>query len=204
MADIRTGAIILAAGLSTRMGEFKPLLSIGPKTLLGHAISLFQTNGIDDIVVVTGDQTEDLRQELDRYPCRSVLNENLIDGMYSSVREGVKAIGDKNGAFFLLPVDIPLVSKNTIRDLMKAMEQNPNSLVFYPEYQARRGHPPLIMCDLAAAILSYDGQGGLRALLKRYQQQSLNVVVDDPFILLDADTKNDLAILQKEYLQRSL
>lgn len=204
MGDGKIGAIILAAGLSTRMGEFKPLLSIGPKTLLGHAISLFQQNRIDDIVVVTGHQSGDLEQELNRYPCRPVLNANFADGMLSSLQVGVKALDSRNEAFFVLPVDIPLVQQDTINKLLETMDQDPLALVFYPEYQNRRGHPPLIRRDLASAILGFDEQGGLRTLLSRYHQQSRNVSVDDPYILLDADTQDDLVILKDQYLKKSL
>lgn len=201
---MQLGAIILAAGLSTRVGEFKPLLSIGPQTLLGHTISLFQSSGVDDIVVVTGHQSEDLKQELNRYSCRSVLNENFSNGMFSSVQVGVEALDTLSDAFFLLPVDMPLVRQETIINLMEEMEQDPHSLVFYPECQTRRGHPPLIRRDLAAAILSYDDQGGLRALLRRYRHKSRNVVVDDPYILLDVDTQNDLILLEDHYLNKPL
>jgi CTP:molybdopterin cytidylyltransferase MocA len=204
MGDRKIGAIILAAGLSTRMGEFKPLLSIGPKTLLGHAISLFQQNDIDDIVVVTGHQSSDLKQELARYPCRPVLNAHFTDGMFSSLQVGVQALDITTDAFFLLPVDIPLVQQDTINKLLEAMDQDRQALVFFPEYQTRRGHPPLIRRELAAAILSFDEPGGLRALFRRYQQQTRNVSVDDPHILLDADTQSDLVTLKDQYLKASL
>ena len=204
MGDRNIGAIILAAGLSTRMGEFKPLLSLGPRTFLGHAISLFQNNTINDIIVVTGHQSKELQQELARYPCRPILNANFTDGMFSSLQVGVKGLDSANEAFFLLPVDIPLVQQETINKLLAALDQDPQALIFYPEYRMRRGHPPLIRRDLAAAILSFAEQGGLRALFSRYHHQSRNVSVDDPCILLDADTQSDLAILKDHYLKKSL
>ena len=201
---MQIGAIILAAGSSGRMGKFKPLLSIGPKTLLGHTVSLFQETGIEDIVVITGHQSEDLEPELCRYSCRSVRNENFSAGMFSSVQTGVKNLDAASDGFFLLPVDIPLVRRDTIHGLLKAMDQDRQALIFYPEYQARRGHPPLIRRDLAAPILGYDDPGGMRALFKRYRQQSRNVEVDDPYILLDIDTQDDLDFLRHQYLKKSL
>ncbi len=197
------GAIILAAGSSSRMGACKALLSIGRKTLLGHTVSLFQKTGIEDIVVVTGHRPGDLEQELDRYPCRSVCNENFSDGMFSSVQAGVKALDVACDAFFLLPVDIPLVRQDTIYKVLEAMDQDPHAVVFCPEFQKRRGHPPLIRRDLAAEIIGYDDQGGLRDLLRRYRSQSRSVAVDDPYILLDADTPHDLAFIRDQYLKSS-
>ncbi len=204
MAEMRVGAVILAAGLSTRVGDFKPLLSIGSRTLLGHAINLFQTSGIEDIVVVKGHQSERLTQELSRYRCRSVLNENFADGMFSSVQSGVEALASANQAFFLLPVDIPLVQQRTILTLLAALNRDPARLVFYPEYRFRRGHPPLIRVDLISEILRFNDQGGLKALLRRYHQQTRNILVNDPFIVLDIDTQGDLAFIRKQYLRRSL
>lgn len=199
MVEMRAGAVILAAGLSTRMGDFKPLLSIGPRTLLGHAITLFQICGIADIVVVTGHKWQALQQELNRYHCPSVLHEQFADGMFSSVQAGLKALDPANEAFFLLPVDIPLVRPNTVWALLTALNQAPSALVFYPLYRSRRGHPPLIRSGLAAEILSFDGRGGLQALLKKHRRHARNVPVNDPFILLDADTPDDLAFLRKNH-----
>lgn len=193
------GAVILAAGLSSRMGNFKPLLSIGPRTLLGHTIHLFQASGVEDIVVVKGHQSEKLAQELDTYHCRSVLNENYTDGMFSSVQAGVNALSTDNEAFFLLPVDIPLVRQNTVAELLQAMGQDPATLVFYPEYRSRRGHPPLVRCDLVPEILNSVDQGGLQALLKNYRLHARNIPVADPYILADVDTPDDLVDLQGRY-----
>lgn len=201
MARVKVGAVIPAAGFSSRMGDFKPLLSIGPRTLLGHTISLFQSCGLEDIVVVSGHRADDLKEELERYDCRSVLNEHHVDGMFSSIQAGVKALDPANKGFFLLPVDVPLVQEDTVERLIVAMSQDPSSLVFYPEYQARRGHPPLITSTLIADILSFDEQGGLRALFKRYEQRVRHVMVQDPYVLMDVDTRDDLAVLEEHYLK---
>ena len=203
MIEMRVGAVILAAGLSTRMGDFKPLLPIGSRTLLSHTINLFQTSGIEDIVVVKGHQSEKLTRELASCNCRSVMNENFEDGMFSSVQAGVKALDAENEAFFLLPVDIPLVRQSTIVQMLQAMNRDASTLVFYPEYRSRRGHPPLVRFDLIAEIHSSNDSGGLGALLDRYRQQARNILVDDPFILLDVDTPDDLVFLQKQYLGTS-
>ena len=199
MHEKKIGAIILAAGLSSRMGEFKPLATIGAKTIIGHAVTLFLTAGIDNIVVVTGHESESLQQELDQYSCRVVFNRSYTDGMFSSIQLGVRELPPDVSGFFLLPVDIPLVQPNTIDKLIKAMIHDSSLMVLYPEYGARRGHPPLIRVELVPAIMSYSGHGGLRALLKRYSQHSSNITVDDPYILLDADTQNDLKLLRKHH-----
>lgn len=199
MKNKSVGAIILAAGLSSRMGRLKPLITIGQRTLLGHAITLFNSVAVDDLVVVTGHQSEGLQQELDKYSCRSVHNPHYTDGMFSSVQAGVKSLAAGIEAFFLLPVDIPLVTRQTVIRVKKAIEQDSSLLVVYPEYETRRGHPPLISCELIYAILTSKDQGGLRTVLRSYHHQSGNVSVDDPFILLDTDTQHDVNLLKKFY-----
>jgi CTP:molybdopterin cytidylyltransferase MocA len=72
-------------------------------------------------------------------------------------------------------------------------------MVCYPQFQSRRGHPPLVNSQLIDEILSYDGQGGLRKLLRDHEEQAISVPVGDPFIRLDADTPQDLKLIREEY-----
>ena len=196
------GAIILAAGFSTRMKRFKPLLRIDEKTFLEHAITLFKKAGVADIVTVVGHLSEKVIPAVNTASSRYVINENYRDGMFSSIQTGVKALRRPCEAFFLLPVDIPLVLPATIRQLSDAFHKHTSAMVCYPQFQSKRGHPPLINSQLIDPILSYNGQGGLRALLRRYENQAISVPVQDPFIRLDADTPTDLLLL-KEMMRSS-
>ncbi|MGB3211450.1 MAG: nucleotidyltransferase family protein [Desulforhopalus sp.] len=196
MKKLRVAAIVPAAGLSSRMHAFKPLVTIAGKTIIEHVMELFKTTGIDDIVVVVGHRSEELIPVVEAASCRYVINVNYRDGMFSSIQEGVRELSDTCDAFFLLPVDIPLVRPNSIRQLLDAFARDGSSLLCYPQFQSRRGHPPLIDSSLANRILAYDGQDGLRGLLARYENQAIVVPVEDPFILLDADTREDLLYLR--------
>ena len=60
-----------------------------------------------------------------------------------------------------------------------------------PQYQGRRGHPPLISAALIPAILAFEDPGGLRALLAAYHERCADVDCDDPGILIDLDTPED-------------
>ena len=190
-------AIILAAGFSSRMKRFKPLLRIGEKTFAEHAIALFKRAGIGDIVTVVGHLSEKLIPVVKAASSRYVINDNYHDGMYSSIQTGVNALKHSCDAFFLLPVDIPFVLPTTIQRLANAFCKNSLSLVCYPQFQSRRGHPPLINSKLVDEILSYSGQGGLREFLRSYENQAISIPVEDPFIRLDADTPKDLSLLRE-------
>ena len=197
MKTTNIGAIILAAGFSTRMKRCKPLLRIDEKTFVEHAISLFKSAGVADIVTVVGHLSEKVIPVVNAASSRYVVNDNYRDGMYSSIQTGVKALRHPCDAFFLLPVDIPLVMPATIRQLSDAFRNDSSYMVCYPQFQSKRGHPPLINGKLIDEILSYSGQGGLREFLRLHENQSISIPVQDPFIRLDADTPNDLLLLRE-------
>lgn len=199
MTESRLGVIILAAGLSSRMQGFKPLLEVADKPLIEHAIGLFQSTGLAEIITVVGHHAEQLIPVLASTASEYVVNSNYRQGMFSSVQKGVANRNPDWHAFFLLPVDIPLVQPDTIEVLAEAFRHNPEIAVCYPRHQNRRGHPPLISRRLAGEILTYAGPGGLRGLLRQYEEQALDVPVDDPFILRDADSRQDLAALRDTY-----
>jgi molybdopterin-guanine dinucleotide biosynthesis protein A len=114
--------------------------------------------------------------------------------MFSSVRAGVSVLPEEAPAFFVHPVDIPLVRAHTLRVLLKTGGTDFPPVV-YPTFDDHRGHPPLIHGDLRQAILSHDGKGGLRALLDRFGDQAMDIPVADNGVLLDMDTPDDYSLL---------
>jgi CTP:molybdopterin cytidylyltransferase MocA len=199
MADLRVGALIPAAGLSTRMHAFKPLLQIAGKTVLEHAVELFERTGIQEIITVVGHRSDELIPVVERTRSRWVLNHGFQDGMFSSIQRGVHALRKSCDAFFLLPVDILFVRPSTIHMLLDAFQRDTSVLVCYPQFNAQRGHPPLIDTCLADEILAFSGKGGMREFLRKYEKQAGMVPVDDASILMDVDTPEDFSVIQKTH-----
>lgn len=180
------------------MGEFKPLLEINGKTLLAHAVELFEAVGIERIVTVVGHRAENLLRILATTSSQHVVNENYQGSMFSSVQTGVEALQNTCDAFFLLPADIAFVRPATVQKLRDEYNKAPSSLIFYPRFQGRRGHPPLISSSLFDTILSYYGDAGMRGLLRQFKTQTVEVAVNDPFIHMDIDTPEDLFLIRRE------
>lgn len=180
-------AILLAAGYSKRMNAFKPLLPLGNSTVIDNSINTFLNAGISNITVVLGYQANRLKPMLEQKNIKWVYNEKYDEGMYSSILAGVKSLPSITKGFFLLPADIPLVESHTINTLAKAYYQSKQSII-YPTFKSRKGHPPLISSCLFSEILDYDGAGGLKTLLRKHEEHSEYVEVDDEGILLDMDT----------------
>jgi CTP:molybdopterin cytidylyltransferase MocA len=193
MAD-RFAAIILAGGQSRRMGEFKPLLSLGGATLLEHGISLFRKAGIRDLRVVTGHEGERLDPLLEALKVPRVANPRYQEGMFTSIQAGVTALQEDVTAFFLLPVDIPLVRPQTVKILLRTW-YNSRQGILQPVFFGTYGHPPLISTRYRQTILTAGGEGGLKKLLRTYSEDTLELEISDEHILLDMDTPEDYRIL---------
>lgn len=187
------GAIILAAGLSSRMGAFKPLLEVDGQALLLKEIKLLLSCGIQQIVVVSGNRHADIcacLSVLPEYGGKVVVahNAHFHEGMFSSVLIGVAALEKKLDAFYLLPADCPGVTQQTILALRDALEAQPCAVV-YPVYQGRRGHPPLISSQVLPELLAWHGEGGLKQFLRSCV--GCEVAVEDWNVMNDLDTPAD-------------
>ena len=181
-------AIILSAGLSQRMGAFKPLLPLGGRTLVERVAGLYQDAGVTDIHVVVGHRADEIRRASAGLKVQWVLNERYEEGMFTSVVSGLKHLPARCTAFFMHPVDIPLVRPQTVSALIHAYESKPIS-VLYPVFDTERGHPPLISANLIPEILSWSGNGGLKAFLEgRHGDAVRDLPVADEATLLDLDT----------------
>jgi len=194
----KIAAIILAAGFSSRMKSFKPLLPLGPASVMEIAVRSFQEAGFKDIRVVLGHKSGELIPVCDVLRVQCIYNENFVEGMFSSVKAGVRSLGPEVEGFFLLPVDNPLIHEDTLHRLYEAFNMEHKGIV-YPVYRGKRGHPPLISRCYVDSILSWTGEGGLRALLEHYQGDALEVSMEDQGVLLDMDTPEDYRRILKCY-----
>jgi CTP:molybdopterin cytidylyltransferase MocA len=190
-------AIILAGGLSTRMKELKPLLPLGNATVADYVMSIFRSIGVD-VLLVVGYRQEEIVSVIKQKDIKIVINPDYAKGMLSSVQAGVRCIQPEHQAFFILPVDIPLVKLSTIEKLKNTWIHQPDNVI-YPAFKGKRGHPPLIPATLAPGILSWKKDGGLKTFLELYEELALDVPVNDSFILFDVDTPEDYEELLKRY-----
>jgi putative nucleotidyltransferase with HDIG domain len=172
------------------MGRFKPLLPLGPTTVVERLVERYRSAGIEDICVVAGHRAAELQAVLQPLGVRGVVNPDPDAGMYSSLVVGVRALPADCRAFFVHPVDIPLVRRATLAALAQAFALG-SAQVCHPCFDGRRGHPPLVSAELAPEILSWRGQGGLRAFWENHALAVEEVPVADAAILQDLDTEVD-------------
>lgn len=194
-------ALILAAGLSRRMGAFKPLLPLRGRTLIENSVGSVLSGDAETAVVVTGCRADEVEGVL-----RAAFGERVAfvrnpdyasTDMMRSVQLGAAAM-PACGAFFLLPGDMPVVAPSTFSSLLAARKREKAPVIF-PTLGGYRKHPPLVDADLIPAILAFDGDGGLRALWKRYENEVRSVAVDDDGVWVDLDTPDAYRECRKKY-----
>jgi molybdenum cofactor cytidylyltransferase len=183
-------AIVLAAGKSSRMGASKPLLPLGAARLVERVVATVAHVGIGDIVVVTGHDSDKVAPILERLPVRRAHNAGYESGMFSSVRTGVGALPGDVEAFFVLPVDYPLVRPEVLDRLIDAFRADGPGIL-HPSCCGRRGHPPLISGRYHAPLLQAGEGDDLRTFLLRHADDEAEVDVEDLTILMDMDTNDD-------------
>jgi len=183
-------AVVPAAGFSTRMREFKPLLPFGDSTVVEQVIATLRSVGLETIRVVVGWQADRLVPVLDRAGVAWVWNPRYADGMYTSIQAGIRTLPEQAKAFFVLPGDMPLVRRAALQCLIDAWDARPDGIL-YPGWNGRRGHPPLIACRFAPVLLAESPSGGLRTLLARYADATRDIECPDPGVLIDLDTPEE-------------
>jgi putative nucleotidyltransferase with HDIG domain len=182
-------ALVLAAGYSSRMGDFKPLLPLGRSTVVREVVERFRRAGIEDVRVVAGHRAGETGAVVDSLGAKTLFNADYPKGMYSSILAGVKSLEPEIEAFFVLPVDVPLVKPATLAALAGTWRESGAGIV-YPRFEGLRGHPPLVAAEVAAE-LPQDCDGGLAAFLGRYEDQALDCDVIDQSILMNCNTRRD-------------
>lgn len=195
MAKQNIAVLIIAAGYSSRMGDFKPLLPLGKTSALERLIETYQAHGIGHIYVVVGHRKDELIDVLKDYKVHIVYNEDYDKGMFSSIQKGLCAMDETINAFYMNPVDIPLIKVQSLEYLYEAYEREKKGVI-YPTFLGRKGHPPLIDMKYKERILVSNGEGGLKKVLEAFRDDALHVKVYDQAVLMDMDTKEDYEALK--------
>jgi CTP:molybdopterin cytidylyltransferase MocA len=204
------------------MGGYKPLMEIGGVSVARRVAGAFAAAGVAPIVVVTGYRADELEAHLSAFvkdgrgggPLFVRNGDYASTSMYESAKIGLSRIMGHCARTFFCPVDVPLFTADTVRALMKS-----GARIVKPIYKGREGHPILIDAKLIPALTglgracgagaarapeeqaegradSEIREGGLKAALAMFENETERVEVDDEGVLYDADTPEDMARLR--------
>jgi molybdenum cofactor cytidylyltransferase len=191
------GAIVLAAGESTRMGRPKALLPDGAGRLfVTRLLHTFQAAGVHRLAVVTGAVHEAIVAAVARdAPARRavsfVRNADPSRGQLSSLLAGLEVM-DAPGvdAVLVTLVDVPFVAASTVRAVLDAWRRS-GAPVVRPACGARHGHPVLFARAMFDDLRAADPGAGAKAVLRAHASRVLDVEIADEGALVDIDTREE-------------
>jgi molybdenum cofactor cytidylyltransferase len=186
----KIGAVVLAAGRASRMGELKQLLFINGQPMVRRVTEAVCAADLAQVVVVVGAQAEAVTDALTDLPVDIVINKAWADGMSTSLRAGIEALDTEIQAVLVVLADQPALTPSLLRTLVDRYYTTEAPIVV-PFYQGQRGNPVLFDRSLFTELLAVEGDRGGRVLISRYQDQVERVDVDDSSVILDVDTRQD-------------
>lgn len=182
-------AVVLAAGVSRRMGVPKMVLPWGKLTVIGQVAAVLQEAGVRDIIVVTGGGESLVQDALQDQPVQFVHNETYASGdMLSSVQIGLAAAmrGSAHAALITLG-DQPQIQMGVMRELLHHWQASQKPIII-PSYNMRRGHPWILNRSLWQEVLALQAGETLRDFLKVNAPNIEHLPVENDSILQDLDT----------------
>jgi molybdenum cofactor cytidylyltransferase len=189
----KIAAIVLAAGLSSRMGSNKLLADLNGRPLLRHAAEAAANSVADAVIVVVGNEAERMETVLKGLRANSVHNPHYAKGLSTSLKAGIAAVPeDFDGAIVLLG-DMPGVSSALIDKLIAAFDPNDGRAICVAARHGKRGNPVLWARRLFPEIMALEGDVGAKHLMAMNDELVCEVEADDDGPLTDIDTPQALA-----------
>ena len=198
-ARMRVGAVLLAAGQGSRMGnQPKSLLRLQGVPLINRHLITLSGAGVDEVVVVTGYYHEQVEPLVEQFPVQVARNLNPGAGQPSSVRLGIETLGDKFDAVIMMLCDQPLISTTDITTLIAAFKKRAWGDVLIPRVNGQRGNP-IIMSGAAVGRILADGQNMYcRKYIDEHPEAVTYLDSDNEHFVTDIDTLADITAFEEK------
>jgi molybdenum cofactor cytidylyltransferase len=196
MSDV--AAIVLAAGRGTRFrSNLKLLTPLNGRPLVCHVVEAAVTSSAKPVIVVTGHRAGEIEASLEEFPIQGVRNPAFADGLSTSLRAGFAALPPHTRAAVVLLGDMPLIKASLIDTLVSAWRAMGEPAAVVPTVNGQRGNPVVLSHDLKGVIEGLSGDTGAGPIL-RGRTDVVECPVDDPAILRDVDTIDDLGMMSPD------
>ena len=190
-------AILLSGGASRRFGSPKALVKFDGETVIERLQKMLIMTQVDEIIVVLGAHVDEIKPYLlNHKKVKSVYNKDHNFGQTSSFQAGLRSISDGTEAVLLLPVDYPLVEPGTVDALVRHFRDHA-PLILLPEFNGKKGHPPLFSMSLKDEFLGLDHESGLNTIARAHQSETTVFPVEDPGVVRSFNTREEFEALQQ-------
>jgi molybdenum cofactor cytidylyltransferase len=192
----RIAAVILAAGEGRRFGECKAMARLDGETFLEVIAGRLKAIDCDPVIVVGGRDADAIIGEATRLQINYAINTDWKKGQFSSLKAGLSNVKSDICGTFITLVDHPFVASETYRLMKEAFAKFPKRIVI-PVYDYKRGHPILIPAEIIRQIIESSEETTLRDIIKNHESMVIQFRCEDPGVLKDIDTKDDLERARK-------
>ena len=184
--------IVLSAGLSSRFGSPKALALINGQTIIEQVQAMLACSNVDEMIIVLGAEFERIKPYILKHKkVKVVYNKDYNLGQTSSFKVGLQSIDKKAKGVMLLPIDFPVIKTETINFLIDEFcSQDPKILI--PQYQSRKGHPPIFDVNLKEDFLRLRNDQGLNAVQHQHEKDIVLVETIDSGVTKTFNTKQEL------------
>jgi molybdenum cofactor cytidylyltransferase len=185
----RVAVIVLAAGQSRRMGRLNKLVeALGSKPLVAYPVDAALASNAVEVVVVTGNEPERVEAALAGREVHFVHNAHFALGLASSLKAGIRALGEDVDAAVVCLGDMPRITAQHLDHLIAAFDPDEHRSIVVPTVDGKRGNPVLWGRRHFRSILGLEGDVGARALIGPNAAEVAEVVMEDDAALIDIDT----------------
>ncbi len=189
----RIAGIVLAAGLSSRMGSNKLLAEIDGKPLIRRSVEQALASSLDPVVVVTGNIEPEVREALSGLAIQLRNNPDFSTGLSSSLKCGLIGLPpDCDGALILLG-DMPDVAPTLIDRLIAAFDPDDDRAICVATRHGKRGNPVLWARRFFHEMMALEGDIGAKHLMSVHDEEVWEVEAENDGPLIDIDTPEALA-----------
>ena len=198
--DPRISAILLAAGLSQRLGRNKLLLPAGGMPVVRRAALALAESRAAEVIAVVGHEAPAVSAALEGLRLRIVHNPGYAQGQSTSLRAGLAQAAPETEGFLFALGDQPLLTAGWVDRLIGAFAAAPEGTLAAALYHGeRRGNPVLLATSLRGELARLEGDEGARKILRRLEEEGrlLAVPAGEEDLFLDLDTEADHARLLK-------
>lgn len=198
----RVAAVVAAAGFSSRMGQFKPLLPWRRGTVIEAVTEGLAAGGASPVLVVTGHRGDEIARNLADGLVEIVFNPDYSGGeMLRSYQVGVEALGKSGlpvlGALLALG-DQPHIPVGVVRQIVDRARGEPGAIVI-PSYMRRRGHPVYLPAWAFPELLALEAGQTLRDLMGEFHDATVYETVDSDCVRRDMDVPAEYEALRSEF-----
>lgn len=189
-------AILLAAGLSNRMGNINKLLLKDSNNvpMICTTINALQNSKVDAIIIVTGYQSQEVLEASSSYTFTHIHNPNFESGQTSSIQAGVSIVPQHSKSFMICLADMPFITSNHYNKILTHFLENfdgTNPIIVRPTYNFQPGHPVCFSSSFKNELLDCKELEGCRSVLKNNRKQLVELEFSGSQFYTDIDTPDD-------------